>query len=61
MEPEDLPIPAALVKHLEETYPDRCPSLTLPERDVWAATGRAEVVRYLRDLMERQNEKGSPV
>lgn len=62
MDPEDnLPaIHEALVKHLEETFPDRCASLTAPKREVWAATGRAEVVRYLRNLMERQQEGTDP-
>jgi hypothetical protein len=61
MEPTDLlpAIPEALLKHLEETFPDRCPSISVPDREVWAATGRAEVVRYLRNLMERQHEEGS--
>ncbi|MDP3869916.1 hypothetical protein [Phenylobacterium sp.] len=38
------------------SFPDRCPDLDASEREVWAAVGRAEVVRFLRFKHEEQNE-----
>lgn len=42
-----------LVEALEERFPDKCPALGTPEREVWAAVGRAEVVRFLREMSKR--------
>jgi hypothetical protein len=50
------PVPLALVEHLAEVFPDRCPSMgTTPDR-LWAEAGAVRVVRYLRDQYERQQE-----
>lgn len=48
-------VPLELIEALESRFPDRCPDLRTPEREVWAATGRAEVVRFLREA--HQNPK----
>lgn len=45
-----------IVRELERMFPDRCPDLTTPEREVWAAAGRADVVRFLRAKREEQQE-----
>lgn len=41
-------VPSDLVEALEVLYPDRCPDIKTSEREVWAALGRAEVVRFLK-------------
>jgi hypothetical protein len=43
----------ALVEVLEGLYPDRCPAPDTSDRDIWRAVGRAEVVRFLRELSNR--------
>jgi len=50
-------VPLELLEWLEETYPDRCPDETTPERRVWINAGAAKVVRKLRAMYERQREK----
>lgn len=49
-------VSADLVEALALRFPDRCPQLTDPEREVWAAVGRAEVVQFLRAQHQEQNE-----
>ena len=44
-----------LIKELERRFPDRCPDPAMTDREVWMAVGAAQVVRVLRQAMERQN------
>lgn len=46
-----------LVEHLERIFPDRCPSLTDSDREVWASYGRASVVRHLKALLKDQEKR----
>jgi len=45
-----------LIKYLETIYPDVSPSLSIPDRELWAQVGAVGVVRHLRSLYEEQNE-----
>jgi hypothetical protein len=49
------PVPADLLAALELLFPDRCPDLATPERELWAQVGRCEVVRLLRARFDEQN------
>jgi hypothetical protein len=51
---DDFPrVPTDLLEALMERFPDRAPSISTPERELWAAVGRAEVVRFLREMHQR--------
>ena len=55
----DLPkhphIPKPLLDWLNTIYPERCPDLRQPEREVWAAVGARGVVRVLQGIYDEQN------
>ena len=54
---DELPsIPKDLLEALEKKFPDECPSINDSDRDIWRKVGRAEVVRHLRFVFNRQNE-----
>ena len=47
---------AALVK----VFPDRCPDIQTPEKQVWFDAGRADVIRFLAAKLQEQeqNQRG---
>ena len=50
-------ISEALIRYLDRQFPDRCPPLSLSEREVWAATGSRSVVEHLKMLYDEQNQR----
>ena len=51
------PIDEALIKKLDEVYPESCADPALSEREIWMAVGCRQVVRMLRAVyLEQQNE-----
>ena len=51
------PIDEALVKRLDEVYPESCADPAASEREIWMAVGARQVVRMLRAVyLEQQNE-----
>lgn len=46
-----------LVEKLSELFPDRCPRLDDPDRNVWYKSGQASVVRFLESVYKDQQEK----
>tara|TARA_R100000781_G_scaffold4331_1_gene5426 strand:+ start:49 stop:231 length:183 start_codon:yes stop_codon:yes gene_type:complete len=54
---EDLwpPIDEALIRKLKEIYPDKCPSIDTPEREIWRYGGQVELVRMLESVYDEQN------
>lgn len=51
------PIDEALLKKLEEVYPERCPEIDASDREIWMYVGRCAVVRMLRAVyLEQQDE-----
>lgn len=49
-------IPEALIKALEVIFKNQCPDVTMSDREVWVAVGKASVVRFLREEFTRQQE-----
>lgn len=47
-------ISEAVVKRLEELFPDKCPDLTNSEKDVWFKSGQVSVIRFLRQTYNEQ-------
>ena len=51
------PIDEALIKKLDEVYPESCPDPASSDREIWMAVGCRQVVRMLRAVyLEQQNE-----
>ena len=51
------PIDEALIKRLDEVYPESCPDPASSDREIWTAVGARQVVRMLRAVyLEQQNE-----
>jgi hypothetical protein len=51
------PIDEALIKRLDEVYPESCPDPAASDREIWIAVGCRQVVRMLRAVyLEQQNE-----
>ncbi len=51
------PIDEALIKRLEEVFPEKCPDLTQDDREIWHYVGQRAVVRMLRAIyLEQQDE-----
>ena len=51
------PINEALIKKLDEVYPESCADPALSDREIWMAVGCRQVVRMLRAVyLEQQNE-----
>ena len=51
------PIDEALLKKLDEVYPEFCADPAASEREIWMAVGARQVVRMLRAVyLEQQNE-----
>lgn len=46
----------ALVRDLEQRFPDRCPDPKQSDREIWMAVGAAKVVRYLRSVLEDRQQ-----
>jgi hypothetical protein len=54
---ENIPaIPKKLIDTLEELIPERCPTLSMPDREIWFYAGKREVVRILKQELDKQNE-----
>lgn len=45
-----------LIEYLEALYPDKCPDVMTPERDIWMDAGSARVVRHLKACLKEQEE-----
>ena len=51
------PIDEALLKKLDEVYPEASPDPRHTDREIWMAVGTRQVVRMLRAVyLEQQNE-----
>ena len=51
------PIDEALLKRLDEVYPEGSPDPSHSDREIWMAVGTRQVVRMLRAVyLEQQNE-----
>ena len=51
------PIDEALLKKLDEVYPEASPDHSHSDREIWMAVGCRQVVRMLRAVyLEQQNE-----
>ena len=48
-------IPHALIGKLKEIYPDKCPSIDTPDREIWRYGGQVELVRMLESVYNEQN------
>lgn len=52
------PIDEALLKRLDEVYPESCPDPDFTDRDIWMAVGCRQVVRMLRAVYLEQQSEG---
>jgi len=50
------PIDEMLIRRLKEIYPDQCPSIETPDREIWRYLGQVELVRMLESVYTEQNK-----
>jgi hypothetical protein len=50
------PVPSVLLKELETRIPEKCPELSLTDREIWFYAGQRAVVRLLKEKFDEQNE-----
>ena len=57
MNDDDLwpPIDEALLRKLDEIYPEQCPSTDMQDREIWHYVGARSVVRMLYSVYADQN------
>lgn len=51
------PIDEALLKKLDETFPELCPDITHRKRKIWMDAGARKVVRMLHAIYLEQQEQ----
>lgn len=49
-------IPLSLIEKLEVLIPEKCPDLSMGERDIFFYSGQRAVVKMLRQVYNEQNE-----
>lgn len=49
-------VPPELVRWLEANFPDRSPSVTDTDRQIWTKVGNVEVVKVLQARLAEQEE-----
>ncbi len=49
-------VPPELVDFLEGVYPDRVPDISISDREFGAKYGQREVINYLKQLVQNQEE-----
>jgi hypothetical protein len=50
------PLDAVLVDALDKRFPERCPDPEWTDRKVWIEVGKREVIRFLLNQLERQQD-----
>ena len=61
MNEDDLwpPIDEAIIRKLDEIYPEQCPSTDMEDREIWHYVGARSVVRMLYSVYADQNNLDS--
>ena len=61
MNEDDLwpPIDEAILRKLDEIYPEQCPSTDMQDREIWHYVGARSVVRMLYSVYADQNNLNS--
>ena len=49
------PLDEALIRKLDEIYPEQCPSTDMQDREIWHYVGARSVVRMLYSVYADQN------
>ena len=53
------PIDEAIIRKLDESYPEQCPSTDMQDREIWHYVGARSVVRMLYSVYADQNNLNS--
>ena len=53
------PIDEAIIRKLDEIYPEQCPSTDMQDREIWHYVGARSVVRMLYSVYADQNTLNS--
>jgi len=52
------PVDEALLKRLQEVYPEKCPDINASDREIWTYVGSRSVVRMLHAVyLEQQDDE----
>lgn len=47
------------IKELDELFPERCPSKTDSDRDIWINVGRREMINFIKAAYQKQEKRRS--
>ena len=47
----------SLIEKLDKLFPDKCPLLTDPDREIWYKVGQRSVINYLQQTYDDQLEQ----
>ena len=47
------------IKELDELFPERCPSKTDSDRDIWINVGRREMINFIKAAYQNQEKRRS--
>lgn len=50
------PISKALMAELERRCPEKCPDLTMSDREIWFYAGQRQMVRLIAEAYKEQND-----
>jgi hypothetical protein len=45
-----------LVQALDKLFPEKCPDPRMSERDIWIYVGKRQLVQFIKEQHERQQE-----
>jgi hypothetical protein len=49
-------IPKYLIDHLNSLIPEKCPDMSMSEKEIWHYAGQRYVVKLLNEAFEEQNK-----
>lgn len=49
-----------MLEHFEKAFPEKCPSPTMTDREIWIYAGQVKMLRIIRAKFEEATEKYKP-
>jgi hypothetical protein len=49
-----------MLEFLEKGFPDKCPTTSMTDREIWVYAGKVQLIRIIRAKYEEATEKFKP-